>query len=133
MSACKALRIGTARLFICAAGVAAAAVGVAHGFTYGIYLAPPSNMRAQAAGCGVQLSWSDNTSAESGYELQERRPGGSFQRVLLLPANATQAALGSITPAVWCEYRVRAFRNSSSGVQYSAFSNVAARYRGCPG
>ena len=133
MSSCCRIRSGKARLLFCAASVAAAAVGVAHGFTYGVLLAPPSNLRAQPAGCSVQLSWSDNTSAESGYEVQERRPGGSFQRVLLLPANATQATLGSITPAKWCEYRVRAYRNSSSGVQYSAFSNVAACYRGCPG
>jgi len=52
--------------------------------------AAPSGLVATAAGSDVDLSWTDNSNVEDGYQIQRwTSPGGPFDVVATVPANAT--------------------------------------------
>ena len=84
--------------------------------------AMPTNLAASTpAGGGIGLAWSDNSNAESGYEVQRARSDLQFASLATVGANATTYHDASVSPDVRYWYRVRALRD----LGYSAFSNWA--------
>ncbi len=84
--------------------------------------ADPSGLNANAiAHNQVDLSWSDNASDETGYEVQ-RASGGSYSTIASLSANSSSYSDTSVSPLTSYDYRVRAVK----GATPSGFSNVAS-------
>jgi titin len=72
----------------------------------------------------VQLAWHDNSSNETGFviEMQTGTNGGAFVQVGTAGANATGVTIGSLAPATFYTFRVRA----TNGNGASANSNLAS-------
>jgi hypothetical protein len=70
----------------------------------------------------VNLSWVDNATDETGYEVQRRISGGSFSTVATLAAGANSYSDSTVSKLTTYDYRVRALKG---GVQ-SGFSNTAS-------
>ncbi len=74
------------------------------------YPIAPSNLAGVAASHRrVDLTWTDRSSGEDGFEVERRAPGGAFARVGVVGANATAFADGAVTEGAAFEYRVFAF------------------------
>jgi len=56
----------------------------------------------------ITVGWTDNSADEDSFEVQRRNPGGSFQIVATLFANAVQYASTGLAPDVSYDFRVRA-------------------------
>ena len=71
----------------------------------------------------IDLSWTDNASNETGYEVQRSTTGsgGPYTPLVTLPANATSTSDPSLSPATEYCYRVRAV----NGVGPSGYAPVA--------
>ncbi len=67
----------------------------------------------------VDISWNDNSLAESGYKLEENE-GSGYSVVSTLGANITSKQLAGLYHGKWYYYRIRAYHNSGS---YSNYSN----------
>ena len=71
--------------------------------------ARPTNLRAQArAPRRVDLTWTDNATDESGFEVEMKRSGGSFAAVKSLPANLNRASVTGLAPGTRYVFRLRA-------------------------
>jgi len=85
--------------------------------------APPSSLVAQAVShTAVLLQWNDNSNNETGFAIERRTGGGSFQEVAVAPAGATFFAVEELSSSTAYDFRVRA-RNASGT---STPSNVAS-------
>jgi len=89
----------------------------------------PSNLSANKQGGSklVDLSWSDNSSLEDGFEI-ERDTGSGFVLLTTVNANTTSYTDTDTTNFVYDEtytYRVRAY-NDYSGTVYTNYSNDAS-------
>ena len=89
----------------------------------------PSNLSANQQGGSklVDLSWSDNSSLEDGFEI-ERDTGSGFVLLTTVSANTTSYTDTDTTNFVYDEtytYRVRAY-NDYSGMIYTEYSNEAS-------
>jgi plastocyanin len=86
--------------------------------------APPSvpgNLQAHASSTTeVALTWTDSN-GETGYRIERRTLGGTFQTVATPGQNDTSATVGGLTPATAYIFRIRA----ENGAGNSAFSNEA--------
>lgn len=82
----------------------------------------PTNLIAAPGDQGVVLTWVDNSSVETGYELQRSGDGETFYAVAVLPANSTSFhdAVFFSNATQW--YRIRATRDGG----FSDVSNVAS-------
>jgi plastocyanin len=69
----------------------------------------------------VALSWVDHASNETGFHIEQRTVGGSFQEVATTAANATTAVVGGLQPSTFYLFRVRA----AGGGGFSGYSNEA--------
>ncbi len=88
----------------------------------------PSNTNASAVSDGrIDVSWQDNSSNESGFEVHRSTSGASgvFSLVASTRAGATSFGSNGLTPSTQYCYKVRAFRNYDGKTSYSAFSNTA--------
>jgi Fibronectin type III domain len=88
----------------------------------------PSNTHASAVSDGrIDVSWQDNSSNESGFEVHRSTSGASgvFSLVASTGAGATSFGSNGLTPSTQYCYKVRAFRNYDGKTSYSAFSNIA--------
>ncbi|HYE13154.1 MAG TPA: fibronectin type III domain-containing protein, partial [Pyrinomonadaceae bacterium] len=86
--------------------------------------AAPSGLTAVAAAGGqISLSWADNSSNETGFDIDRCAGAGctSFQTRAETPANTSTFNDGGLTAGVVYRYRVRAFNGSGD----SDFSNEA--------
>src|SRR6476620_11678736 len=84
----------------------------------------PTNLAAVAASSSqVNLSWSDNSSDETGFKLQRSTNGTSFSLVATLGANATTYANSGLAGSTKYYYRLRAY-NSAGGSKFSNVVNV---------
>jgi hypothetical protein len=77
---------------------------------------------ASAAQLRVDLSWTDMSSNESGFELERSTNGGPFTLLQALDQNSTSAADSSLARKQRYAYRIR----SVNGTGASAYSNVAS-------
>jgi hypothetical protein len=84
--------------------------------------APPGNLTASSAPAGISLTWSDNSAAEDGYEVQRSTDGTTFSTIANLAPNATSSADAGTTSNTTYSYRVRAKKDGG----FSSFSNVAS-------
>ncbi len=88
----------------------------------------PSNPNATAVTYSqINVSWLDNSSNESGFEIYRSisGPTGTFSLLARVGANVTGYSDGSLAPATSFCYRIRAFRTTRSATNYSALSDAA--------
>jgi hypothetical protein len=91
-------------------------------------LTPPSALTSTPASSSqVDLSWSDNSSTETGFEIFRSTNGseGTFNFHLSAGANATTLSDASLAPLTQYCYKVRAVSVVRQKVNFSGFSNVA--------
>ncbi len=84
--------------------------------------AAPTGLTARGGSVAgtIQLTWTDNSSNESSFRIEELI-GGVYKEVYAVGANVTTAQITGLTAGASYSFRVRA--ENSSG--YSAYSNVA--------
>jgi hypothetical protein len=86
----------------------------------------PTSLVATSEGPGIGLTWVDNSSVETGYQLRQSDDGVTFVTVGLLPANSTSAGVASNGGAIrW--YQVRATRDGG----FSDPSNIVSAQPSC--
>ncbi len=73
-------------------------------------------------GGGIVLNWIDNATNETGFKVERRIAGGSFQEIASLNANSNTYTDSTANPNNQYEYRVRAFNATAN----SGYSNVAS-------
>lgn len=88
----------------------------------------PANLQAHAhSSTEVMLSWTD-ASGETGYRVEAKTLGGSYQTVDTPGQNQTDTLIGGLEPATLYTFRVRA-ENSAGN---SAYSNEAEATTNAP-
>ncbi|MEA2563811.1 MAG: hypothetical protein QOH06_5315 [Acidobacteriota bacterium] len=80
----------------------------------------PGNLQAQASQSAIQLTWSDNSSNEVSFRV-EQSINGSFQEILVTAANATTLQVTGLQAGTAYTFRVRAANANGN----SAYSNLA--------
>jgi lysophospholipase L1-like esterase len=119
--------LGLAALVVAACGTESATSPTASPAAAGIMaktpFPTPTDLVAVGSGSdAVSLSWKDNATGESGYEV-ERQQGSGWSLVATLPADTKSHFDPGRTAGVQYCYRVRATRSVFGGT--SAWSNVA--------
>lgn len=98
--------------------------------------APSGTGAIAVSGNRIDVSWQDNSTNETGFEVW-RSPGGpdgTFTRLAGTGASVTSYADPGLASSTQYCYRVRAFKTSSSGkTSYSDFSNTACATTPVPG
>jgi serine protease len=87
--------------------------------------AAPSGLTAVAASrTQINLTWTDNSNNETGFQIQRCRGGScnSFTTIANVSANATSYANTGLTSRTTYRYRVRA----ANAAVYSAYSNIVS-------
>ena len=89
--------------------------------------APSSTGAVPASRIQIAVSWQDNSSNETGFELHRSTtgPSGTFTLQARTGANITRYSDTGLTPATQYCYEVRAYRAYDSKTSYSAFSTAA--------
>ena len=83
----------------------------------------PSGLEATALSTSeIQLTWTDNSVDETGFEIEEKTAKGEYTLIASLDANTTTLTVTGLAPASYRSYRVAA-RNTSG---LSDFSNEAS-------
>lgn len=92
--------------------------------------AAPSNLTAVSAGCNsIKLTWLDNSSNETNFELRRSTSqNGTYTTVATLPANTTIYTNTGLTKGRKYYYKVRAANAAGN----SAWSNTANAIPVCP-
>ncbi|MBW2266154.1 MAG: fibronectin type III domain-containing protein, partial [Deltaproteobacteria bacterium] len=88
-------------------------------------LSVPSSLKAREVSAGrIDLSWSDNSAAESGYKI-ERKAGSSgvYSQVAVVGANSVAWSNAGLSASSTYYYRVRAY-NSTGNSDYSNESSA---------
>ena len=96
----------------------------AYALTYtAVYFYAPSNLLATVvSSSSISLSWTDNSSIESGFQIS-RKGTGSYQPLTTVGPNVTTYLDSTnLNPNSLYYYRVRA----ASGTVYTAYSNVSS-------
>lgn len=83
--------------------------------------AAPSNLSVSVSGSQIVVNWIDNSSGETGFRLERKVGGGTYQALASTAANVTRFVDGAVSPGVTYCYRVRAFNSAGE----SANSNEA--------
>ncbi|HEY0510573.1 MAG TPA: Calx-beta domain-containing protein [Thermoanaerobaculia bacterium] len=93
----------------------------------------PSNLQAVAHSTSeIDLTWTDNSTNETGFSVERRTVGGTYEVVATVSANTTSAPVSGLDPASFSLFRVRATGSSSSNFSpYSA--EIAAATLADPG
>jgi hypothetical protein len=86
------------------------------------HVARPTNLKAQSVSKNqINLSWSDNSANEIGFEIERAFGSGAYAVVATVPANTTRYSDMELTANTSYSYRVRAITENKQSV----FSNVA--------
>ena len=89
--------------------------------------AAPTNLRVTStASTEVDLEWNDNSSNESGFEVQIREGSGAFASLGVLDANTVGVTVTGLDPGTTYGFRVRATGAGGN----SAFSNIVTATTG---
>jgi hypothetical protein len=84
--------------------------------------AAPGGLTAQAAASGqINLAWTDNSSNEAGFSVEQSLDGVAFGGIAALDRDVRTHAVTGLAPDTTYHYRVRAFNGSGS----SGYSNTA--------
>lgn len=71
--------------------------------------APPTGLQGMAHGPSeVMLDWTDASNNETGFVIEARQVGGTFQTVGTVGANTTTATIPGLEPSTFYLFRVRA-------------------------
>ncbi len=90
-------------------------------------LAPPTGLAASAVSdTQIDLSWADQSSAESEYRIERRVSGGTFAEVALTAADITGYEDTGLEPSTTYEYQVRACDAAGPTADCSAYSALAS-------
>jgi fibronectin type 3 domain-containing protein len=83
----------------------------------------PTNLTATAVSSSqIDLSWTDNSTSETGYKIERSTDGGmSFTEIAQVAANTTSFSNTNLTPETTYHYRVRGTNANGDG----PYSNVA--------
>ena len=83
--------------------------------------AAPSNVTATAASSSqINLSWTDNSNNETGFQVLLKKTGGTtYTTVVIVGASVTSYSHKNLTPLTQYCYRIQAY-NDSGGAQNSA-------------
>ena len=85
-------------------------------------LNPPTNLTATALSTSrIDLAWTDNATAETGYKIERSTDGVNFSQIATLVANVTTYSNTNLTSSTSYTYRVRAYKSADN----SAYSNTA--------
>lgn len=89
--------------------------------------APSGTSAAAVSQTRVDVSWQDNSTNESGFELYRSTAGvsGAFALLATSGAGVTSHSDGGLTSATQYCYKVRAFRRTGSKTTFSAYSATA--------
>jgi len=92
---------------------------------------PPSGLSATAVSASqINLSWTDNTTTETGFEIERQVDGGGWASLTTVGANATSHSDTTVSCGHTYDYRVRALTPLGN----SNWSNIAtAATPTCPG
>ncbi len=92
--------------------------------------ATPSNLVATAAGTSsINLTWSDNSTNETGFVLmQSSTPGGIFNKLITLPANTTSYTDVGLGSSATYYYKIQATNTGGN----STWSNEASATTNTP-
>jgi hypothetical protein len=74
----------------------------------------------------VDLSWTDNASDETAYQVQRATGGGSYSTIATLAAGATSYSDATVSSSTSYNYKVQALKGSTP----SADSNISGCYTG---
>ncbi len=88
----------------------------------------PSNTNAVAASDSrIDVSWQDNSTNETGFEVHRSTngPNGAFTLIATTTAGVTSRADAGLNPSTQYCYQVRAFITVNGSTSYSGFSNTA--------
>jgi fibronectin type III domain protein len=88
----------------------------------------PSNTNAVAGSeSQIDVSWRDNSTNETGFEVHRSAsgPGGTFALRASTGANVASYRDTGLTPSTQYCYKVRAFKRADGRRSYSGFSNTA--------
>ena len=94
----------------------------------GLTVNPPSSTNALAVSWSqIDVSWQDNSSNESGFEVHRSTtgPSGAFNLLATTAASATSYSNGGLSGSSQYCYEVRAFKTTGNKRSYSAFSSAA--------
>ena len=96
--------------------------------TSGPTVKAPSNTNAVSVSQSrIDVSWQDNSSNETGFEVWRAQggPGGPFNQLVAASANTTAHHDAGLAASTQYCYQVRAFRAYDGKTSYSAFSATA--------
>jgi hypothetical protein len=88
----------------------------------------PTNMEAVAwSPSSIDVSWQDNSTNETGFEVQRSTEGtnGQFMELAITGAGYAGHRDGGLAPSTAFCYKARAFRTTGNKKSYSAFSSAA--------
>jgi hypothetical protein len=94
----------------------------------GATLSPPSGINAVAVSeSDIDVSWQDNSTGETGFEVYRSisGPSGTFTLRASTGAGVTGSGDLGLTPSTQYCYKVRAFKIAGRKTSYSAFSGTA--------
>jgi len=82
----------------------------------------PTNLTAVAVSSSrINVAWTDNATAETGYKLERSNDGQIYTQIAILPANTISYANTNLAAGTTFYYRARAYKTPD----HSAYSNVA--------
>jgi len=85
-------------------------------------LAPSNLVAAATSSSSISLSWTDNSSLETGFKIERKTGSGAFGEIAAVAANAVAYVDNGLLANTTYTYQVRAFNATSN----SSFSNSAS-------
>ena len=110
------------RVRACNAAGCSAYSNVASATTPAAVPTAPTALVGTVTGSDVELTWTDNSSNETAFEVERATTGGSFTTLAALGANTSSYTDNSVVSGTTYEYRVRA----CNGAGCSTYSNVVS-------
>ncbi len=88
--------------------------------------APTALMASPVSALEIDLSWTDNSSNETGFSIEESTDGNTFNQIGTVGVNVTTyKVITNLQPSTLYYFRVRAF-NTYQTLSYSDYTNVAS-------